>query len=147
MPTITNTIEIKADAQDVWAVLADLPATRRWLPGVVTARVDGDLRVCTMADGQEIHERITALSPHDRTLRFEHVRVSLPVQHSAGSFTVAAAPAAGTATVRLETTFEPLDPAGLDELITMIHGAFQQSLESLRRFVEDKTTWDTATLT
>jgi hypothetical protein len=26
----------------------------------------------------------------------------------------------------------------------MIHAAFQQSLESLRRFAEDKTTWDAA---
>ena len=52
--TVTNTVDIKADPDDVWAVLADLPATRWWLPGVVAARVDGDVRVCTMADGQEI---------------------------------------------------------------------------------------------
>jgi len=31
-----------------------------------------------------------------------------------------------------------------DHLTDMIHGAFQQSLESLRRFVEDKLPWDAA---
>lgn len=104
--------------------------------------MDGDLRVCTMADGQEIHERITDLTPEDRSLRFEHVQVPLPVQHSAGTFTVIPGPDTGTATVTLHTTFEPLDPAGTDELTAMIHAAFQQSLESLRGFVEDRTTWD-----
>jgi hypothetical protein len=32
-------------------VLADMPATRQWLPGVVAARMDGDVRICEMADG------------------------------------------------------------------------------------------------
>lgn len=148
MPTITNTIDINAGTEDVWAVLADLTATRSWLPGVVAARMDGDLRVCTMADGQEVHERIIDLTPEDRSLRFEHVRVPLPVRHSAGTFTVTPGPSTNTgtdtATVTLRTTFEPLDPAGADELTTMMHGAFQQSLESLRRFLEGKTTWDAA---
>src|SRR5436189_5016796 len=95
--TVTNTVDIKADPDDVWAVLADLPATRRWLPGVVAARVDGDVRVCTMTDGQEIHERISDLSAEQRSYRFEHLRVPLPVQRSGGTFTVTVGAAAGTA--------------------------------------------------
>ena len=63
MPTIRNTVTINATPDEVWAVLSDMPATRQWLPGVVAARMDGDLRVCTMADGQEVHE----LKFHPRT--------------------------------------------------------------------------------
>ena len=140
--TVTNTVEINAGPDDVWAVLADLPATRMWLPGVVSARMDDDLRICTTADGQEIHERISDISPEDRSYRFHHVLVPLPVQHSGGTFTVTAGTMPGTATVTLQTTFEPLDPAGVDELTIMIRDAFQQSLESLRRYVEEKATWD-----
>src|SRR6266508_4441675 len=140
--TVTNTVDVDADPDAVWAVLADLPATRWWLPGVVAARIDGDLRVCTMADGQEIHERISDVSPERRSYRFEHVRVPLPVRHSGGTFTVTAGTAAGTARVTLQTTFEPLDPTGAAELSAMIHGAFGQSLESLRRYVQEKVTWD-----
>lgn len=142
MPTITNTIDINADPDEVWAVLADMPATRQWLPGVVSARMDGTLRVCTMSDGQEVHEQISDLSPQRRSYRFTHVRVPLPVQHSAGTFTVTAGSSPDTATVTLQTTFEPLDPTGVDELSRMIHGAFAQSLQSLRRFIEDKAAWD-----
>jgi uncharacterized protein YndB with AHSA1/START domain len=144
MPSITNTIDIMASPDDVWAVLADMTATRHWLPGVTAAQMDGDVRVCRMADGQEIHERISDIAPDRRTYRFQHLRVPLPVQQSGGSFTVATGPAANTAAVTLTTTFEPLDPTSADQLADMIHGAFQQSLESLRRYVEDKLPWDAA---
>jgi hypothetical protein len=142
MPSITNTIDVKASPDDAWAVLADLPATRHWLPGVTAVHVDGDVRICRMADGQEVHERISDISARRRTYRFEHLRVPLPVQRSGGIFTVTAGPDPNTATVILTTTFEPLDPTGADELTDMIHGAFQQSLESLRRYIDDNLPWD-----
>jgi uncharacterized protein YndB with AHSA1/START domain len=144
MPSTTNTVVINADPDDVWAVLADFPATRQWLPGVVAARMDGDMRVCTMADGQQVHELISDISPDRRSYRFTHVQVPLPVRESGGTFIVTAGPADGTATVTLDATFEPQDPAAADDLADMIHGAFQQSLESLRRYVEAKTAWDAA---
>jgi uncharacterized protein YndB with AHSA1/START domain len=140
--TVTNTVDITAHPDDVWAVLADLPATRWWLPGVVAARMDGDVRVCTMADGQEIHERISDLSAEQRSYRFAHLRAALPVQRSRGTFTVAAGSALVTSRVRLRTTFEPLDPTAAGDLAGMIRQAFVQSLESLRRYVEEKVPWD-----
>ena len=62
MPTITTTIDIKATPDKVWAVLADMPATRQWLPGVVAARMDGNVRICEMADGPQVHEKISHIS-------------------------------------------------------------------------------------
>jgi uncharacterized protein YndB with AHSA1/START domain len=144
MRTIINTVDIKVDPDEVWAVLADMPATRQWLPGVVSARMDGTVRVCTMADGQEVHERISEVSPEQRRYRFTHVQVPLPVIESGGAFTVTPGAEAGTAVVTLETTFEPLDPASADEVTAMIQHAFGQSLESLRRYVEEKIAWDAA---
>jgi uncharacterized protein YndB with AHSA1/START domain len=140
--TVTNSVEIAAEPGDVWAVLADLTATRYWLPGVVAARLDGDVRVCSMADGQEIHERITEVSPERRSYRFEHLRVPLPVRQSHGVFTVDPGPVPGTARVLLQTTFDPVDPAAGAELSGMVQGAFGQSLQSLRRYVEEKVAWD-----
>jgi len=142
MPTITNTVEVKASPDDVWTVLSNMPATRQWLPGVVDAHMNGDVRVCRMADGQEVHERISDVSAERRSYHFEHVRVPLPVRGSGGTFTVTAGPGPDTATVSLATSFEPLDPTSTDQVTGMIHGAFQRSLESLRRYVEDKMPWD-----
>jgi uncharacterized protein YndB with AHSA1/START domain len=142
MPSITNTVTIAAAPEDVWAVLSDMSATRMWLPGVVSARMDDGVRICVMADGQEVHEEISELSNGDRSFRFRHVRVPLPIAQSGGTFTVASDDEPGTATVVLRTTFEPLDPSAADELVPMIRGAFQQSLESLRRYLEQKRPWD-----
>src|SRR5262249_24161144 len=115
MPTIRNTVTIDASPDDVWAVLSDLTATRQWLPGVVEARVQDDLRVCVMADGQEVHERISELSDGSRTSRFDHVRVPLPVTRSGGRFAVT--PSADRASVVvLDTSFEPVDPSMADQL-------------------------------
>jgi hypothetical protein len=94
-----------------------------------------------MADGQEIHERISDIDPGRRSYRFEHLRVGLPVRSSGGTFTVTPGTDPNHATVSLATTFEPIDPTGADELTGMVHGAFQQSLESLRRYVEGQVTW------
>jgi len=142
MPTINNTIDIKATPDEVWAVLADMPATRQWLPGVVAARMDGNARICEMANGQEVREKISDISAEQRHFRFDHVRVPLPVQRSGGTFKVTAGSDPHTATVTVRTTFEPLDPTGTDQLTGIVHGAFQQSLESLRRFIEDRVPWD-----
>jgi uncharacterized protein YndB with AHSA1/START domain len=142
MPIIRNTVTVNAAPEEVWAVLSDMPATRQWLPGVVAARMDGDLRVCTMADGQEVHERISDVSDDARSFRFDHIRVPLPVRESGGTFTVSGGTAAGTSDVVLETIFEPLDPSSVEQLTAGVQGAFQQSLDSLRVYVEEKVAWD-----
>jgi len=140
--TVTNRVEIKASPDEVWAVLSDLSSTRHWLPGTVDTQVDGDVRVCRMADGQEIHERISDVDPGTRSYRFEHLRAALPVRSSGGAFAVAAGQEPGETTVSLTTEFEPLDPTSADQLAGMIQGAFGQALQSLRRYVEDHASWD-----
>jgi uncharacterized protein YndB with AHSA1/START domain len=139
MPTISTSVTVDAAPQDVRAVLSDLTATRSWLPGVVEARMDGDVRICRMVDGQEVRERILEVS-EDR-LRFEHLRVALPVRNSSGTFTVQPVDSAATVVV-LELAFEPLDSALTDQLTSGIHDAFAQALQSLRTYIEEKTTWD-----
>ena len=41
MPTIRNDVTITRSADDVWAVLRDLPAVSEWVPGIAGARLDG----------------------------------------------------------------------------------------------------------
>lgn len=142
MPTIRNTVTVNATPDEVWDVLSDMPATRQWLPGAVAARMQGDIRVCTMADGQEVHERISDVSGRARSFRFDHIRIPLPVKRSGGTFTVSPGDTSATAVVALETTFEPLDPTSVDQMTAGVRDAFQQSLDSLRMFVEEKVAWD-----
>jgi uncharacterized protein YndB with AHSA1/START domain len=143
MPHLTNTIEINALPETVWAVLADLTSTRDWLPGVVSAGLDGTTRICVMANGTQIHERISDHSDEQRSYRFRHLRTPLPVRDLNGRFTVSVG-ASGGAVVTLDIDFDPADPAAAAELSAMIEGAFGQSLESLRRWIEKHERWDSA---
>lgn len=141
MPHLTNMIDIKASPETVWAVLEDLATPPDWLPGTVSASVDGATRVCVMADGSQVHEQISGYSAEDRTYHWRHLQVPLPVRDSHGTFTVTAGDA-GSSTVTLHTQFEPLDQTAAAEVAKMIDGAFQQSLEALRRFVEQGVRWN-----
>ena len=84
---LNNVIEINASPEAAWAVFGDLAATPNWLPGTVSARVDGHTRICAMADGSEVHERISGYSAEGRTFHWRHLRVPLPVRESQGTFT------------------------------------------------------------
>jgi len=141
MPQLTNTVQINASPEAVWAVLEDLAATPAWLPGTVSASIDGTTRVCVMANGSQVHEQISGYSAHGRTFRWRHLQVPLPVRDSHGTFTVTADDS-GFSTVTLHTLFEPLDHTAAAEVSKMIDGAFQQSLEALRRFVESGVRWN-----
>jgi len=142
MPQLTNTVQINASPEAVWAVLEDLAATPAWLPGTVSASIDGTTRVCVMANGSQVHEQISGYSAHGRTFRWRHLQVPLPVRDSHGTFTVTARDDAASSTVTLHTQFEPLDRTAADGVTKMIDGAFQQSLEALRRFVERGVRWN-----
>jgi uncharacterized protein YndB with AHSA1/START domain len=138
---LRNEIVIDAAPDQVWAVLGDLAATDEWLPGVVKAEVDGTRRVCTMADGTEIREEISDYAPARRSFSYRHVQVPLPVEDSVGSFAVEPSGNGGSRVV-LESSFATLDAEREEQVGQMIEGAFQQSLESLKRRVENGAHWD-----
>ena len=129
MPTLHNEIAISAGADEVWRILGDLEATPEWIPGVVSADVTGERRVCRTADGGEIEERILESSSEARTLRYEQLRVPLPIAGSRGTLR---AVANGTGTrVEWEAEFE-----APDEVAALVDGYYKQTLEALKRRVE-----------
>lgn len=62
MPKIGNEIIIDRRPDEVWAILGDLGAVTRWVPGVASARMEGMRRICTLEDGGEIREGIADFS-------------------------------------------------------------------------------------
>jgi carbon monoxide dehydrogenase subunit G len=129
MPNLHNEIRIDAGAAEVWAIVGDLAATPEWIPGIVSASVDGATRVCRTADGNEIRETITELSPDARTLSYEQSQVPLPISGSRGTMRVRANGQGSV--VEWDAEFE-----APDEVAAMVDGYYKQTLEALRRRVE-----------
>jgi carbon monoxide dehydrogenase subunit G len=129
MPRLHNSIWIDSTPEEVWAVVGRLDATPEWIPGVVSADVQGDRRLCQTADGGEIEERIFDYSTEGRTWSYEQRRVPLPIEGSRG--TVRVLPNGSGAQVEWEAEFE-----APDEIATMVDGYYKQTLAALRRRVE-----------
>ena len=133
MPKIHNTIHIDGSPASVWQVLGDLQAVTRWVPGVVSAQVDGDKRLCKLADGQEIREEIFDYAPDRRSYAYRHTQTPMPVRNSTGRLAVEAD--GDGAVVVWEAEFEALDTAMEAPLTAQLDAAFKQTLESLRASV------------
>jgi uncharacterized protein YndB with AHSA1/START domain len=140
MVELRKTVEINAGVDAVWDVLGDLAATTEWLPGTVAARMEGSTRICTTADGFEIREEISGLAPNRHSYRFSHLEMPLPVKSSTGSFRVE--PLDGGSLVVVEDRFEAVEAAREAELAAMFGGALEQSLQALKRRVEEGRRWD-----
>ena len=79
MPRVVNRFDLDMGPQQVWRIVGDLSDAASWVPGVVTARVVGDLRVCVTADGQEIRERLSSVKGEPMAYRYEHLVTPAPV--------------------------------------------------------------------
>jgi uncharacterized protein YndB with AHSA1/START domain len=140
MVELRKTVEIDASPEAVWDILGDLAATTEWLPGTVAARMEGSTRICATADGFEIREAISEYTPDRHSYRFSHLEMPLPVKSSTGSFRVE--PRDGGTLVVVEDRFEALDAAQEAEIVAMFGGALEQSLQALKRRVEEGRRWD-----
>jgi hypothetical protein len=134
MPSVENRFDLDLDPEHAWRILGDLSDAASWVPGVVTAHVDGDLRVCMTADGQEIQERLSSVEGEPMAYRYEHLVTPAPVRDSWGILCVR--PTGLGCAVEWHAVFEPADPAHADQITAMMRANFADALESLRRRIE-----------
>ena len=109
MPRIDNEIVIARPPEEVWAILGDLAAVTRWVPGVSSARMEGMRRICTIEDGGEIHEEIADFS--DERRRFSYSQAVHPLGFERSEGTLAVAAAGDGSVVTWTTEIEFADPS------------------------------------
>ena len=134
MTKVHNTLSINASPDKVWAILGNLARAPEYVPGIMTAKVEGMQRLCTDAYGNEIREEISDYSEEQHSYAFKHLQVPLPVKWSQGKFTVEAE--GGSSLVVMGWEFEALDPTQEAKLTPMLDSAAKMTLENLRQRVE-----------
>jgi len=83
--TVETTIDRPADA--VWSVVGDFGGLDRWMPGVESCTLDGDVRtIATM--GMEIGERLLRRDDAARELTYSIVSGPAPVESHEATITV-----------------------------------------------------------
>jgi uncharacterized protein YndB with AHSA1/START domain len=132
VPRIDNEIVIDRSPEQVWAVLGDLTAVTRWVPGVQTARMEGMRRICTMEDGGEIHEEISDLD--GRSFRYEQTVHPLGFERSEGTLRVE--PNGDGARVVWNAEIEFAEPAQEAQLLPMLEQGYAGALQRLKEVAE-----------
>jgi len=134
MPTFSESIDINATADEVWAVLGNLTSVGQWIPGITTVDVNGMHRVCTFEDGHTQEEQILDYSPITRSYGYRIDGAPLPVTNNVGSFAVQEAD--GSTRVMWESSFEPLHPNTAEQLAQMWRPYLPMVLKNLKNLIE-----------
>jgi len=66
MATVQKVIDVKASVEDVWDKIANVGSISDLVGFITESQLDGDVRVCKMADGGVLEEKIISI---DNTLR------------------------------------------------------------------------------
>jgi len=88
--SIRREIMVEAGPEHVWAAVRDVGAVhRRLVPGLAAdARLEGDARILTFADGHEVRELIVDVDDESRRLAYAVVGGRMPLDHHHASFQV-----------------------------------------------------------
>jgi carbon monoxide dehydrogenase subunit G len=131
---IEHDVAIARPPEQVWAILGDLAAVSRWVPGVASARVEGTRRVCTLEDGAEIHEEIAGFSDEERSYAYvQHVH-PLGFERSEGTLTVLANGSGSVVSWTAEV--ELADPSHESQILPMLDEGYAAALARLKGVVE-----------
>ncbi|MGH8994734.1 MAG: SRPBCC family protein [Acidimicrobiales bacterium] len=69
--SVREEVRIEPPAAQVGELVGDPTRVHEWCPGIVSCRVDGDVRVITARSGLNIHERIVTHDPLLRRFQYE----------------------------------------------------------------------------
>ncbi|MBZ4419556.1 SRPBCC family protein [Myxococcus sp. RHSTA-1-4] len=129
MASIRREIHIDARPEDVWAAVRDVGAVhQRLVPGVLTdARLDGDARVVTFANGTVVRELIVDVD--DQARRFAYAAAGEPFKHHNASWQVFADGRGGTLFVWITDVLP-------DALVPAISPLIDQGLRDMKQTLE-----------
>jgi mxaD protein len=135
VPRIDNEIVIDRRPEEVWAILGDLGAVTRWVPGVASARMEGMRRICSLEDGGEIYEEISDFSDKRRRFRYEQQVHPLGLKRSVGALAVEPR-ANGSSRVVWNAELEFADAAEETKFLGMLEQGYAGALHRLKEVVE-----------
>ncbi|TRX60785.1 hypothetical protein FNH22_07020 [Fulvivirga sp. M361] len=135
MTKLNYDFKINASADAVWKIVGDLAACDQWVPGVTSTVLEGNNRTCTTVDGTEIKEVITLLYEEKRLFSYKQLQVPLPITASEGTFQVIED--GHQSRIIWNVKFSLLAPSTSKKLVPMIDGYYKQTLEHLKRSIEN----------
>jgi uncharacterized protein YndB with AHSA1/START domain len=134
MATVTETIDIDAPPDTVWATGGDVANVAEWVPAIAASRAEGDRRLCTFEGGGDAVERIIERSDADRFYVYEYLEGPLPLRSYRSRFSVE--PAGDGSRVLWTSEFSAEAAESEPDLVTAISAIYRGALDELKRRME-----------
>jgi ketosteroid isomerase-like protein len=135
MPAIHNRVTIARSPDDVWALLRDLAAVTEWVPGITGAHVDGTRRICTTAEGAEIHEEIEL---DDARRSYAYTQPVHPLGFRASRGSLAVTGNGVEAHVVWDAEIEFADPGQEAQVMPLLEQGYAAALDMLKGLLEQR---------
>lgn len=129
MHSLTVVSHINATPDTVWSVIGDPSGISSWHPAIAESPVSGSQRLCTLANGAEVHERIDSIDASERTYSYSITESPLPLAeyHS----TIKVDSEGDGSVVTWSANFEP-SGAPAEDVAALLTGVYQAGLAALR---------------
>lgn len=133
--TVNITKRLDASAERAWAAIAGIGGLDRWFPIISEYRVEGAgvgaWRIVTLANGEEMRDRIMEIDAGARRLRYERPQHPFPVKDYAGVVEIhddGEAHSVLSWTVRFD-----VDAEHRDEVVALINSAISDGVDGLNK--------------
>ena len=120
-------IDVDRPADQVWALVADFGGLDKWMPGVESCTVDGDVRNLAMM-GLQVAEQLKGKDDDARQLSYSIVSGVPGVEQHLATITVN--PTGDTSHVTWEFEVEP------DSMTDLMRGAYEGGLAAIKQQCE-----------
>jgi uncharacterized protein YndB with AHSA1/START domain len=131
---IDNDIAVAQPPERVWAILGDLTAVTRWVPGIASVRLEGTRRICVLEDGGEIHEEIADFSDQRRRYAYTQPVHPLGLERSEGTLAVEANGSGSRVVWKAEVEFGA--PGQEPQMLPMLQQGYAAALQQLKEVAE-----------
>jgi protein-tyrosine phosphatase len=129
---VEESVVVAATADEVWTVVRDVGGIGRWVPGIATVELDGDLRHVTFVNGRVQSERILGCDDEVRTCTYTHVTGPLPLEDYEARLAVV--PEGAGCRVLWDATFRA-PPVQVESLGALVSTTFRAALGRLARML------------
>lgn len=147
--SVTESVEIKAPADKVWATVGNFGDLGAWHPAVKKTdivggknNVKGALRLLTLGDGATIKEELLGYSASAKTLKYKILEGALPVSSYVSSITVKTGKDGATTVVwkgnfkRADISATPAAGKDDDTALKTMHAVYRGGLDNLKKISE-----------
>jgi mxaD protein len=146
---VVESVEINAQANEVWATVSNFGDLGAWHPAVKTTEIvagtnnkDGAVRLLTLQDNGTIKEELEAYDPAKHSLSYKIIEGVLPVSHYHSTVSIQSVSGNKTKVVwsgtfkRKDTAEHPAKGQGDEDAVNTITAVYKGGLGNLKKISE-----------